>query len=113
MKKEMILEFRSVRQMGMEIIPIDIISIVNYAWSGSFDNVKNNIKAILERGWFPLKRMLLLHPEIRRTMTEQDFKQEQEGGLCPKGTPSSTFSLNLKSNSHHLPTMDTKTFKQE
>jgi hypothetical protein len=32
MIKEMILEFKSVRQMGMEIIPTDIIAIVNYNW---------------------------------------------------------------------------------
>jgi hypothetical protein len=35
--------------------------------------VINNIKAILERGWNPLNRMLLLHPELRKTMTVKDF----------------------------------------
>jgi hypothetical protein len=63
----MILQFRHEKQMGIELIPTDIIPIVNYAWSGSFDNVETNIKAILERGWFPLNRVLLLHPDIRKT----------------------------------------------
>jgi hypothetical protein len=56
--------------MAMETKPTDIIPIVNYAWHGSFDNVVTNKKAILDRGWFPLNRMLLLHPDIRKTMTE-------------------------------------------
>jgi hypothetical protein len=111
-KKEMILEFRHEKQMGIEIIPTDIIPIVNYAWSGSFDNVETNVKAILERGWFPLNRMLLLHPDIRKTMTQQDFEQEQEAGFCPKGTQSTTSSLNPKSNSPNLPTMDTTSFNK-
>jgi hypothetical protein len=74
-KKEQILETRSVRQMGLEILPTDIIPMVNYAWAGSFDNTITNIKAILERGWYPLNRMLLLHPEIRKTMTIKDVEE--------------------------------------
>jgi hypothetical protein len=97
-KKEKILEARSVKQMAMEITPTDIIPIVNYAWHGSFDNVVTNKKAILDRGWFPLNRMLLLHPDIRKTMTEQDKTQEQESGLCPKKTQTKS--------KIDLPTMD-------
>jgi hypothetical protein len=66
MKKERILNIRSVNQMGLEILPTDIIPLVNFAWSGSFNNTVTNVKAILERGWFPLNRMLLLHPEIQK-----------------------------------------------
>jgi hypothetical protein len=80
MIKERILITRSVSQMGLEIIPTDIIPIVNFAWSGSFDNTVTNIKAILERGWFPLNRMLLLHLEIRKTTTGKDYKHELESG---------------------------------
>jgi hypothetical protein len=54
--------------------------------------------------------MLLLHSEIRKTMTEQDFKPEQEAGICPKKTLSTNSSLNSKSNSHNLPTMDYTSF---
>jgi hypothetical protein len=98
--------------MGLEILPTDIIPIVNYAWNGSFDNVETNKKAILERGWFPLNRMLLLHSEIRKTMTELDFKQEQEAGFCLKKTLSINSSLNSKSNSPNLPTMDYTSFNK-
>jgi hypothetical protein len=46
-KKEKILDVRSMKQMGLEILTTDIIPIVNYGWSGTFDNVQTNIKAIL------------------------------------------------------------------
>jgi hypothetical protein len=52
--------------MGLEILPTDIIPMVNYAWAGRFDNTMINIKAILEGGWHPLNRMLLLHPKVRK-----------------------------------------------
>jgi hypothetical protein len=67
--------------MGLEILPTDIILMVNYTWAGSFDNTMTNIKAILERGWYPLNRMLLLHPEIRKTMTIKDVEEEAKSAL--------------------------------
>jgi len=42
----------------------DIIPIVNFAWEKSFNRVDTNLKAIRERGWGPLNRLLLTHPEI-------------------------------------------------
>jgi hypothetical protein len=101
------------KQMGQEIIPSDIIPIVNYAWSGSFDNVETNIKAILERGWFPLNRMSLLHPEIRKTMTEKDIEEEEESGLFSKKTASSSSLSNTNKPSLQLPTMNTDTFNTQ
>jgi hypothetical protein len=71
------------KMMGLELISYDIIPIVNYGWSGSFANTTNNVKAILERGWNPLNRMLLLHPDLRKTMTDRDLKDELESGLFP------------------------------
>jgi hypothetical protein len=67
----------------LELIPYDIVPIVNYAWQGSFDNIQNNKKAILNRGWWPLIRMLLLHSDLRKSMTIHDLKQEGEEGLFP------------------------------
>jgi hypothetical protein len=96
--------------MGLELVPTDIIPSVNYGWSGSFANVTNNIKAICEQGWSPLNKMLLLHPEIRKTMTDKDMNQEQEGGLCPVRISTSTCSINSKSKMN-LPNMDTTSFK--
>jgi hypothetical protein len=104
------------KQMGLEIIPSDIIPIVNYAWSGSFDNVDTNIKVILERGWCPLNRMLLLHPEIRKTMTAKDIEEEEEeeeSGLFSKKTSSSSSLSNTNKLSLQLPTMHTDTFNTQ
>lgn len=60
----------------MGILPSDIIIIVNQAWEQSFARVRTNKKAIAERGWFPYNRNVLLHPDIRATMTEQEMKDE-------------------------------------
>jgi hypothetical protein len=109
LKKEQILEARSVRQMGLELLPTDIIPIVNYAWCGSFDNVTNNIKAILERGWNPLNRMLLLHPELRKSMTLKDFEEEEQGGLLSNKNR----VLCKCKNQLKLPNMDTTTFNTD
>jgi hypothetical protein len=64
MIKQKLLDFRFNKMMGIELIPSDIIPIVNFAWEGSFESKENNKKAIFERGWNPLNRMLLLHPEL-------------------------------------------------
>jgi hypothetical protein len=56
---------------------------VNYGWSGSFANTINNVKAILEGDWNPLNQMLLLHLDLRKTMTDRDLKEELESGLFP------------------------------
>ncbi len=103
-KKEKILDVRSMKQMGLEILSTDIIPIVNYGWSGTFDNVDTNIKAILERGWYPLNRMLLLHPDIRKTMTEKDVELENKTGCL------SQCNLNLNVVNTSSPTMDTTIF---
>jgi hypothetical protein len=67
----------------LELIPYDIVPIVNYAWQGSFDNIQNNKKAILNRGWWPLNRILLLHSDLHKSMTVQDLEQEGKEGLFP------------------------------
>jgi hypothetical protein len=79
--KQKIMDSRYEKMMGIELIPSDIIPIVNYAWMGSFENQKNNKKAIFERRWNPLNRMLLLHPKLRSDMTEKDVEWEIGCGL--------------------------------
>jgi hypothetical protein len=81
--KEQLLQRRNDSMSQLELIPYDIIPIVNYAWQGSFDNLENNRKAILDRGWWPLNRMLLLHPDLHNSMTTNDYKEEREQGLFP------------------------------
>ena len=42
----------------------DIIPIINFAWSKSFANVENNVKAIRDQGWVPLTSTILQYPVI-------------------------------------------------
>jgi hypothetical protein len=65
--KDILLKEKRIRRMGMVLKPTDVIPIVNYAWERSFNVVRNNKKAILQRGWFPLNRALLLQPEVLQT----------------------------------------------
>ena len=52
--------------------PTDMIPLINSAWKKSFARVRHNKKAIADRGWFPYNRNLLLHPDLRSTMTDQE-----------------------------------------
>ena len=54
----------------------DIIPIVNSAWSKSFANVENNVKAIRDRGWVPLTSTILQYPVILAS------KRESEGQIA-------------------------------
>lgn len=60
----------------VEIQRTDIIPMVNYAWKRSFERVETNKKAISYRGWFPFNRNVLLHPDLRNTMTEKQITDE-------------------------------------
>ena len=70
-------------QTTLEILPTDILPLVNYAWDRSFALTSNNKKAIAERGWNPLNRSLLLNSEIRCTMTEIDYENENQSNFPP------------------------------
>jgi len=54
----------------------ETILIVNAARDRIFGNIKGNKKAIAHRGWCPLNCCLLNDPEIIRTMTTDDAKEE-------------------------------------
>jgi hypothetical protein len=112
--KENILMTRMEKMMEIELIPYDIIPIVNYGWSGSFQNTSNNLKAILERGWNPLNQMLLLHPDLRKTMTDKDLKDELESNLFPVNRLQQDNRATLNND---LPTMrtnnNTRTHQQD
>jgi hypothetical protein len=67
----------------VEILPSDIIPIVNYAWNYSFADIKGNKEAIVQRGWYPLNKNLLLNKEIRKTMTSDDHDWEARCQIYP------------------------------
>ena len=60
------------RMFKLNIIRSDIIPIVNYAWAISFNNVPTNKKAIRDRGWDPLNKILLQYPEISCSKSSSD-----------------------------------------
>ena len=53
-----------------ELLPTNIVPMVNYAWDRSFVRVEKNLKAIRDRGWGPLNYTLLNEDQIQATMTE-------------------------------------------
>ena len=85
MRKKIILRKRIAQMVAeIEILPSDIIPIVNYAWNHSFADVKGTKEAIVQRGWFPLNKNLLLLEEIRNTMTPDDHDWESRSEIYPE-----------------------------
>ena len=87
----------------IEILPTDIIIIVNAAWNKSFADIKGNKEAIVQRGWFPLNRNLLLLPELRKTMTSEDHDWETRCQLYPMQRMEN--ERKLREQDRSLPTM--------
>ena len=76
--KRNLMEKRQTQNVAVASIePTDIIPMINYAWDRSFANIAGNKKAILERGWFPFNRNLLLDSNLRSTMNAQDKENEK------------------------------------
>lgn len=89
-KKAEIVAYKCIHQSGRpDVITEDILSIVSEGFDESFANVEGNMKAIRKRGWNPLNRNLLLHPEILSTMNEEDHQWVAEFGLMPKSNVTS------------------------
>ena len=86
-------------RMGMNVALTrnDIIPIVNVAWQQSFGRVRTNKLAISVRGWGPLNRALLLHPETLKTKpetitVESDNESEQQQQSPQTSTKSGSIS---------------------
>jgi hypothetical protein len=62
--KEFLLQKRISTMANVDLLPTDIIPLVNYAWEHSFMRVETNKKAICDRGWYQLNRNLLLEPVL-------------------------------------------------
>ena len=66
-EKQMVIQKKGQLGLPMRVEKHDIVGIVHRAWMKSFANVATNKKAIAERGWNPLTRVLLDHPELKNT----------------------------------------------
>ena len=71
----------------------DIIPIINFAWSKSFANVENNVKAIRDRGWVPLTSTILQYPEIFASKRESE-EQVAIGIVSTLSVPSFDYVTN-------------------
>ena len=52
-----------------------IIRIVNAAWSKSFARIESNKKAIAERDWYLYSHALMLHLEVRTSITDMEEEE--------------------------------------
>ena len=82
--KQLLLRKRIDNNLSPFLEPTDIIPIINYAWERSFAEVPSNQEAIAERGWLPFNRNLLLHPEIKASMTKTESIEAVNRGLMPQ-----------------------------
>jgi len=63
--------FKIAMGMPVNIKTTDVIPVCNNAWPNSFGRVESNKRAIAKRGWGPLNRGLLKHPEVLKTKVSQ------------------------------------------
>ena len=59
------------------IEPHEIVPLVTKAWYRSFARVKENQKAIAERGWNPYNRNTLTLTDVQATMTNEEIQEEE------------------------------------
>ena len=67
---------------GVELLPNDIIPLINKSRVNSFAEVESNKKSIAERGWFPYNRNILMHKQLCDTMNTKDIKTLKKGYWC-------------------------------
>ena len=60
----------------MELIPTDIIPLINKAWVNSFYEVEPSKKSVVECGWLPYNLNLFMHKPLRDTMTMKDIETD-------------------------------------
>jgi hypothetical protein len=75
-KKELVLKKQRACMKNARIETYEIVIVVNAAWNKSFARISFNKQAIAARGWYPLTRNLLDHPEIAATQ-EQSTEMNQ------------------------------------
>jgi hypothetical protein len=73
--KEELQTFRFRMVMKPQILPTDVIPIVNNAWACSFARTSRRRQALAERGWNPCNRSLLFHKDVLATKTKMDAEQ--------------------------------------
>jgi hypothetical protein len=78
LEKRRILKARTSLGENQKIETYEIIPMVNASYPKSFGNVEGNKNAISERGWKPMNRNILLHPEILKTRVKVPVTEETQ-----------------------------------
>ena len=79
--------------MGMyklNLVRTNVIPIVNFAWNKSFAKTSSNLKAICDRDWGPLNKVLLHHIEIKSSKPAcsiHDSPPRLSPGTSPRSSP--------------------------
>jgi hypothetical protein len=89
-KKELVKKKQRACFQNARVETYEIVIIVNNAWQRSFARVDYNKKAIAVRGWFPLTRNLLDHPEIAATAEDESEAAPSMLGDAPTTTDDSS-----------------------
>ena len=72
-----------------------MIPIINYAWERSFAKTHTHFRAIHERGWGPLNKILLQHPEISSTNSVNCLSPEESNSIHNNPIHFETTKLNI------------------
>jgi hypothetical protein len=91
-KKELVLKKQRACFSHARIETYEIIIVLNAAWEKSFGRTQFNKEAIAARGWYPLTRNLLDHPEIIATA---EALQEDATTAASSTEPPSTIAASL------------------
>jgi len=71
-KKELLAKKDEIGLHDDGLIDTDLIPLINTAWKSSFARIDKNKNALADRGWNPLNQNLLLHEDLRATMTRRE-----------------------------------------
>ena len=66
----------------MDLLPTDVVPLINKAWKTPFSGVESNKKYIAERGWFPYNQKLPMHKQLRDNMTMKDLETKKKWDWC-------------------------------
>ena len=92
-KTELVLKKQRCCWENARVETYEIVVVVNAAWEKSFARVEQNKKAIAARGWHPLTRNLLDHPEIAETKDNDQENQENAHQESSQDTIASTLNF--------------------
>jgi hypothetical protein len=91
--KEILVAWKASHGLPIMIEKTDIVPIVNFGWARSFARTRTNLTATAARGWNPLNRALLLHPEIAGTAAQVQEQAENNLEEFPQSTTPTSAAL--------------------